>query len=95
MLHFRAPGRQILGVDYDEDKIATAQHCYIRNEKVQFEAADITKYKLQNQDAFVILDVLHYLQPADQEQLLQQCISKLNPGGVIIVRDGDADLGVQ
>lgn len=93
MLHFRAPGRSILGVDYDEDKIATAQHCYIRNEKVQFEAADITQYKLDNQDAFVILDVLHYLQPEAQEQLLQQCISKLNPGGIIIVRDGDADLG--
>lgn len=93
MMHFRAPNRQILGVDYDEDKIATAQHCYIRNEKVQFQAADITRYKLQNQDAFVILDVLHYLQPAEQEKLLQQCISKLNPGGVIIVRDGDADLG--
>ncbi|MRG46036.1 MMPL family transporter [Chitinophaga sp. SYP-B3965] len=93
MLHFRAPNRQILGVDYDEDKIATAQHSYIRNEMVQFEAADITKYKLENQDAFVILDVLHYLQPDAQEQLLQQCISKLNPGGIIIVRDGDADLG--
>lgn len=92
MLHFRAPSRRILGVDYDEDKIATAQHCYIRNEMVQFEAADITKYQLENQDAFVILDVLHYLQPDAQEQLLQQCISKLNPGGIIIVRDGDADL---
>lgn len=92
MLHFLSPERTVLGVDYDEDKIATAQHCYIRNEHVRFEAADITQYNLPNQDAFVILDVLHYLQPEAQEKLLRQCLQKLNPGGVIVVRDGDADL---
>lgn len=93
MLHFLAPERQLLGVDYDEEKIAVAQHCYLRNARIQFETADITQYTLEHQDAFVILDVLHYLQPEAQEKLLQQCIGKLNPGGVIIVRDGDADLG--
>ncbi|WP_346318662.1 1-acyl-sn-glycerol-3-phosphate acyltransferase [Chitinophaga sp. YIM B06452] len=92
MLHFLSPERTMLGVDYDEDKIATAQHCYIRNEHVRFEAADITQYQLPHQDAFVILDVLHYLQPEAQEKLIRQCLQKLNPGGVIIVRDGDADL---
>ncbi len=92
MLHFLSPERTILGVDYDEDKIAAAQHCYIRNEHVRFEAADITRYNLPHQDAFVILDVLHYLQPEAQEKLIRQCLQKLNPGGVIIVRDGDADL---
>ncbi|WP_119078951.1 trifunctional MMPL family transporter/lysophospholipid acyltransferase/class I SAM-dependent methyltransferase [Chitinophaga alhagiae] len=92
MLHFLCPERQILGVDYDEEKIAVAQHCYLRGEQLRFEAADITQYPLEHQDAFVMLDVLHYLQPDAQEKLLQQCISRLNPGGVIIVRDGDADL---
>jgi len=92
MLHFLSEGRQILGVDHDEEKVAVAQHCYLRNERIRFETADITQYTLSHQDAFVILDVLHYLQPDAQEKLLQQCISKLNPGGVIIVRDGDADL---
>ncbi len=92
MLHFLSAERQLLGVDYDEEKIAVAQHCYLRNEHIRFESADITQYALEHQDAFVILDVLHYLQPEAQEKLLQQCIGKLNPGGVIIVRDGDADL---
>ncbi|MGN6508092.1 MAG: 1-acyl-sn-glycerol-3-phosphate acyltransferase [Chitinophaga sp.] len=92
MLHFLSPERTLLGLDYDDEKIAVAQHCYIRNEKVRFHAADITRYHLPNQDAFVILDVLHYLQPEAQEKLVRQCLQKLNPGGVIIVRDGDADL---
>lgn len=90
MLHFVAPERNILGVDYDEEKIAVAQHCYIRNEQVQFRAADITQYDIPEKDAFVMLDVLHYLQPGQQADLIRRCMDKLRPGGVIIVRDGDA-----
>jgi hypothetical protein len=40
----------------------------------------------------VISDVLHYL-PADvQETLLERCLDALNPGGMLIVREGNADL---
>ncbi|WP_298711372.1 trifunctional MMPL family transporter/lysophospholipid acyltransferase/class I SAM-dependent methyltransferase [Chitinophaga sp.] len=92
MLHFLAPERNILGVDYDEEKIAVAQHCYIRNGQVQFRAADITQSDLPEKDAFVLLDVLHYLQPEQQASLVRRCMDKLRPGGVIIIRDGDADL---
>jgi hypothetical protein len=38
------------------------------------------------------MDVLHYLQPEEQEKVLSACISQLGPDGVIIVRDGDSDL---
>ncbi len=90
MLHFVAPGRNLLGVDYDADKIAVAQHSYIRNEQVQFRAADITQYEIPEKDAYVMLDVLHYLQPEQQADLIRRCMDKLRPGGIIIVRDGDA-----
>lgn len=90
MLHFVAPERNILGVDHDEEKIAVAQHCYIRNEQVQFRAADITTFDIPEKDAFVMLDVLHYLQPEQQASLIRRCMDKLRPGGIIIVRDGDA-----
>lgn len=90
MLHFVAPGRNMLGVDYDADKIAVAQHSYIRNEQVQFRAADITQYEIPEKDAYVMLDVLHYLQPDQQADLICRCMDKLRPGGIIIVRDGDA-----
>jgi 1-acyl-sn-glycerol-3-phosphate acyltransferase len=93
MLHFLAPERSVTGVDYDEDKIATASHSYQRNDKLQFVYADIVNYAFGEHDAFVISDVLHYLQPAEQEQLLRRCWEQLPEHGVIIVRDGDADLG--
>ncbi len=31
MLHFAAPAREIIGFDYDEEKIAVANHCFSRN----------------------------------------------------------------
>jgi 2-polyprenyl-3-methyl-5-hydroxy-6-metoxy-1,4-benzoquinol methylase len=92
MLHFLAPEREILGLDYDEDKIITAQHGYLKGAQLNFECVDVTQYQFDNYDAFLISDVLHYLTPEQQEQVLAECINKLNPGGIIVVRDGDLDL---
>ena len=36
MLHFTGPERQVTGVDYDEEKIATANHCFSKNVNDQF-----------------------------------------------------------
>lgn len=92
MLHFLSPGRRITGVDYDEDKIATAAHAYLRKEQLDFICTDITTYDLPEADAYVISDVLHYLRPEQQESILLRCISRLNEGGMILLRDGDADM---
>lgn len=92
MLHFLSPEREILGLDYDEDKIVTAQHGYLKGAQLNFECVDITQYQFSNYDAFLISDVLHYLTPEQQEQVLAECINKLNPGGMIVVRDGNLDL---
>ena len=35
--------------------------------------------------------MLHYLQPEEQKQLVEKCISNLNPGGMVVIRDGDKD----
>ena len=95
MLSFLSEEREILGVDYDDEKIATAQHAYSKTEKMQFVSADIMKFEFQQQDAFVLMDVIHYLEPADQEILLKKCIEHLNTDGIILLRDGVTDMGTQ
>ena len=40
----------------------------------------------------VINDVLHYLNPEQQESTLNNCFEALNPGGKIIVREGNKDM---
>jgi 1-acyl-sn-glycerol-3-phosphate acyltransferase len=91
MLAWTAPGRNITGIDYDEDKIATASHCFKRPANLQFIHGDIAATPFEVYDAFILSDVLHYLSSEEQETLLQQCIERLSPDGVIVIRDGDSD----
>ena len=90
MLAMYAPDRQILGIDYDADKIAIADNGFARPQSLQFACADSLQYELPDSDVFVLNDMLHYLSRDEQRQLLLRCAAKLNEGGTIIVRDGNA-----
>ncbi|HTE27120.1 1-acyl-sn-glycerol-3-phosphate acyltransferase [Flavitalea sp.] len=92
MLHFVSPSRVITGIDYDEEKIATANNCYLRTDKLQFYATDAMDFAFQNYDTIILADMLHYLQPAQQKALIEKCFLHTNPGGIIIIRDGNKDL---
>lgn len=92
MLHFTSSERHITGIDYDEKKIATANYCFDKNENIHFKHADILKFDFGNYDAIILADMLHYLQPDEQKQVVEDCIKSLNPGGTIIIRDGNKDL---
>ena len=92
MLHFAAPLREITGIDYDEEKTDTANHCFSKEALINFSHADALSFPFENYDAIIMADMLHYLQPAAQRQVIEKCILHLNPGGVIIIRDGNKDL---
>jgi len=92
MLQFMSEERIITGVDYDDDKIEVARHGYMRSSRMLFYAADVMTFPLKPYDVIILSDVLHYLPPQAQEQLLVRCFKALAPGGRVIVRDGDADL---
>jgi 1-acyl-sn-glycerol-3-phosphate acyltransferase len=92
MLHWAAPAREFIGIDYDEDKIETAQHVFLRDEYIRFEQGDLTEVSLEQCDGIIISDVLHYLLPEQQEALLEKCYEALNAGGVLVIRDGVSEL---
>jgi 1-acyl-sn-glycerol-3-phosphate acyltransferase len=92
MLHFLSKNRKVTGVDYDDEKIAVAAHGYLKGETLSFACADVTQYPIQPHDAIIISDVLHYLSPGQQDDLLKKCFQNLNAGGVLIIRDGDQDI---
>jgi uncharacterized protein len=92
MLQFLAEGRQITGVDYDEEKVATAQHGYLKTSQLEFVWHDITTYPLLRYDVIVMNDVLHYLSPEKQVEMLTKTFTALNPGGKVIIRDGITEL---
>jgi 1-acyl-sn-glycerol-3-phosphate acyltransferase len=95
MLAFTSAQRQITGLDYDEDKIDTANNCFSKTNNINFVHGDIMGFAFEQYDAIILADMLHYLQPAEQKQVMEKCISSLNPGGLLIIRDGDADKAAQ
>lgn len=92
MLYLVSEDRIISAVDYDEQKIMVAANCAIKNDKVKFIAADISEYEIENSDVIILKDVLHYLPKSKQQKVLSNCFSKLNDNGIIIIRDGDAEV---
>jgi 1-acyl-sn-glycerol-3-phosphate acyltransferase len=92
MLHFTSTDRTITGIDYDEEKIATANHCFSKTADIAFIHADALLFNFAKYNAIILSDILHYLQPDEQENLVIKCIKHLHPNGVIIIRDGNAEL---
>ena len=91
-LSLTAPERTFVSMDYDSKKIAVANNCQAKNEQIKFIHADITEQPFEKSDVFIIADVLHYLLPEQQFKILDKCASNLEKNGLIILRDGDADL---
>ncbi len=90
MLTMLSPERKFIGIDYDEDKIAVANHGYLKNNRIDFIHADVTNHTFANSDVFVMNDVLHYMNYDAQHALIIKCITHLNSDGVIIIRDGNS-----
>jgi 1-acyl-sn-glycerol-3-phosphate acyltransferase len=95
MLMFMGRKREILGVDYDDEKIAVANNCVDKSEKLSFDVGDVTIYDFPPADGFIISDVLHYFKEEQQIKVIENCISKLNKGGVLVIRDADKDIATR
>src|SRR5207244_3551210 len=86
-LHFASPQRYITGIDYDEEKVTVANHCFSKDKNLNFIHADATSFEAGNYDAIIMADMLHYLESTQQKKVIEKCIKHLNPGGIILIRD--------
>jgi len=89
MLQLLSPQRKFHALDHDPDKIDTANNCALKNENIEFEQADVSEVSFKSGDAFLLIDVLHYLPEDEQQKLISRCAQTLNDKGVIIIRDAD------
>jgi len=92
VLMYKSRHREILGLDYDAEKIAVASNCVHANQRMQFETADVTTYEFPKADGLIISDVLHYLEPEQQINVIEKLAKSINKNGVLVIRDADADL---
>ncbi|MBP9153245.1 MAG: 1-acyl-sn-glycerol-3-phosphate acyltransferase, partial [Flavobacteriales bacterium] len=91
LLAMQSFDRNVIGLDYDDEKIQVAAHSHYLAGNLEFAQADLTKFNPEAADCFIIKDVLHYFPATEQEALLKRCGEKLNAGGTIIIRDGIED----
>jgi len=83
----------VLGVDLRRRAIAAARVAL--GARATFRVGDVRDADIPPCDAIAILDVLHYLPHADQARVLARCARALAPGGVLLLRVGDADAGAR
>lgn len=92
ILHFVSDERIITGIDYDDEKVLVANNCPSKNDKINFECADIIKYQFEPADVFLLSDVLHYIPVKQQEEVIANMVNNLNDNGIIIIRDANTKL---
>ena len=87
-LNYFDPSREIIGMDYDEDKVAVADNCIKKSDGLRFQTADIREWDIPEADVYFFNDVIHYLRPEEQMDLLKKVNTRLGENGIIVIRDG-------
>jgi 1-acyl-sn-glycerol-3-phosphate acyltransferase len=91
MLKLLSKERELIGLDYDVEKIETARNTQLNFElNIDFRAGDAMELKMGKANAVILSDILHYLERNEQTVLLNNTAAALNPNGKIIIRDGDS-----
>lgn len=78
----------------DVDRAQAALKPAVDAAQASFVAADMCSAPFGQADAVVILDVLHYVPVAAQDDVLRRVRDALSPGGVLLLRVGDAAAGL-
>ena len=86
-------GLELRGIERDETDAARARAALRGDARI--ETADLRDAVLPRSDAIALVDVIHYLEPADQETLLTRVRAALAPGGLLLLRVCDADAGLR
>jgi len=80
------------GIELREDSVRTAQR--VLDSGITVERGDLRHASLTPCSVVVILDVLHYLDETSQRKLLERVAAALEPGGVLLMREGNAAAGI-
>jgi SAM-dependent methyltransferase len=86
-------GRRALGVEWDAKKAAAGVDAARGLDGIEVVEGDARAFALPPCDVVTLVDVLHYYEAAEQRALLARCAGALNPGGRILVREGDRARG--
>jgi len=97
-----SPEREIVGIDHDVERVRLARTAALRlprDKRPRFEVADLRESSAALESAtlagIAMIDILHYFDPASQQSLIAAASRALIPGGILVVREIDADAGIR
>ena len=83
-------GVPILGIDFDDRKIDLARKAAQRYRGIDFIRGD-ARDELPEGHNVVVLDILQYFSPSDQQRILTQVAKAVAPEGIVVIRSGLRD----
>lgn len=84
------PGWDLYGFDHDARRLDQARQALEGEERIHLSDGDVRTAPLPRADAITCLDVLHYMPPEVQDDILARLAGALAPGALLLIRDGDA-----
>jgi SAM-dependent methyltransferase len=86
-------GLELCGIERDPTDAERARAALRADARI--ETTDLRGAVLPRSDVIALVDVIHYLEPAEQETLLARVRDALAPGGLLLLRICDADAGLR
>ncbi|MCA9588674.1 MAG: class I SAM-dependent methyltransferase [Myxococcales bacterium] len=85
---------RVLGLDHDAEKVALATRA-AEGLSATFRVGDARAGDEGEADTVLLVDVLHYMPPDDQDALLRLAASLVRPGGRVLVREATTGMGLR
>jgi SAM-dependent methyltransferase len=89
-----SPNRDVVGIDHDAPRIAAAADAARDLGNLHFDTGDLAAPPAGEYAAVALVDLMHYFEPARQEEILRTAGERLGPGGTLLMRDVDPHGGV-
>lgn len=79
------------GIELSESRVRAARHALRGGARVDL--CDLRNVDLPPCSVIVMIDVLFYLHKEEQRRLIEKATEALEPGGLLLLREADADAG--
>lgn len=83
---------ELQGLESRRDRVSVA--CRALRDNARITRCDVREVAFPRCSAITVLDLLLYLEPDDQQTLLEKAAAALEPDGLLLLRDADAAAGV-
>jgi 2-polyprenyl-3-methyl-5-hydroxy-6-metoxy-1,4-benzoquinol methylase len=93
LAHELRGGLRLFGVDHDHERVERGRQAL--GDAATLTVGDARVCELPRAHAIACLDVLHYLPEPEQDAVIQRLVDHLEPGGVLLIRDGASQDGLR